>query len=567
MELKYFFDGAFGTYFYKTVSPEIKCEEANISMPESVFKIHREYLEAGATALKTNTYGVNKYEFPEYEYRKILIESGWNIASKACEGYDADVFADIGYISQAESADDYIELADIFIKCGAKRFIFETLSDSDMVLPAVKYIKETIPDSFIVISFAVSLDGYTQKGYYYKNLISKALKIADASGLNCICGAGHMKKLLSEAGFPAEKLSAMPNSGYPSSIGGRTVYRDNAEYYSDKICEITKLGVGIIGGCCGTTPNHIRLAKEKIKKLEYNIHEASESVKNTAEESHSLLEEKLRAGKKVIAVEVESPVDKNSADMIREAMMLKHSGADVITISDSPLSRTRADSIMMAAKIKREVSIDVMPHITCRDRNDIAIKGSLIAASIEDITNIFAITGDPISSSERSGKKGVFAMNSYNLISMINEIGGYFCGGAINVNAVNFNAELERAVKKEQCGAKYFMTQTIYTDESINNLKKARERLNGYILAGIMPVASYKNAVFLNNEVVGVTIPAELIESMKNLKGSPAREASVNFSYKVMKKCMPYCDGFYFMIPLRRTDMIIALIDKLKKQN
>jgi homocysteine S-methyltransferase len=584
----FFFDGAFGTYYSALTSKTEACEFADLYDSETVLKIHREYIAAGVNAIKTNTYGANTLLCSDRETLLNIIKNGFAIAKKAAENTEVSVFADIGYINFSTEdnlnynfENEYVKIAKAFLDYGAKNFLFETLAEYEVIMPAVEYIKKSAPDAFVIISFAVSQDGYTKKGLYYKDLIlqSSNNSFIDAVGLNCICGPGHLYSLIKQLQINLKdiKFSAMPNSGYPSTINGRVVFQDNAEYFADKLNDIYKLNVNILGGCCGTTPLHIKQSIKKIKNEKFlnNISVKTEPVKKEDCLKLNLFDEKLKKGEKVIAVELDPPLDTDCEYIITAARLLKAHNADIITIADSPLARTRADSIAVAAKIKREAGIDVMPHLSCRDKNQIGIKSTVLGANIENINNILIITGDPIAQTDRiNGKgKGVFTFNSFGLISYIKSLNKevfqkspFNIAGALNVNVKNFDIELKRAETKILNGASLLLTQPIYTEQAINNLRIAKDRLNCRILAGILPFASYKNALFLNNEVTGITIPDELINSLQDKDQQQIFQISVNFSINIIEKVNEICNGYYLMTPLRKTELICALVDKIKEK-
>ncbi len=567
-----FFDGAFGTYYYSKTSNTAECELANINDAQTVLKIHNEYIDAGAQAIKTNTYGANTLTFKDN--LKEIISSAWDIAQKASERKNTLVFADIGYIptDSQTAVQMYIENAEIFLSLGAKYFLFETLSEFEVIEPALDYIKNRRPDSVIVVSFAVSQDGYTKKGHYYRTLLQSAdsNKNTDIVGLNCLCGPSHMLSLIKNLPPLTKRFLAMPNSGYPSTVNGRTFFQDNAEYFSDKLSEIYMQGVDFVGGCCGSTPKHIELAVKKIKALP-----APQKCENIPSESavpvKKTIYDIIASGEKIIAAELDPPADCDCSFIIDAAAQFKRAGCQIITVADSPLSRTRADSIMTAAKIKREVSIDVLPHISCRDKNIIALKGGLLAASFENINRVLVITGDPVSKTEHINADAVFNFNSFELINYISSLNEdvfshspFIIGGALNVNANNFDNELKRAQKKIANGASFLMTQPIFSNAAIENFLRAKRELPCRILAGIMPVAGYKNAVFLVNEVSGIEIPQSVIDSLKDKTPGEAAKISCDYSMTIIDKVYDAADGFYLMTPLKKTNITLNLIKRIE---
>lgn len=573
----FFFDGAFGTYYYQKSNKNPFCEYANLDDQDTVYKIHREYIDAGVHAIKTNTFGANSLLTKDAGKIATIIQNGFSIATAASSEINTKVFADIGFINSEDgnASEEYESLAGLFIECGAKYFIFETLAEFEEIIPALHLIKSNVPDSVILVSFGVSQEGFTSRGFFYKNILDTAAQneYTDIVGLNCLCGPSHMFKLLNNLEPPAKPLSAMPNSGYPSSLNGRTVYQDNADYFSDRADQIHSLGVRILGGCCGTTPAHIRAMIRRIaNKADISTRESSDNPpREQKKASQNSLKNSFETGRKIIAVELDAPTDLDCGFLTDSANKLQTNGADVITIADSPLARTRADSIMIAAKVQRDTGVNVLPHLCCRDRNHIGIKAALIAGKIENIENILIITGDPVSQTDRGEYKGVFNFNSAGLISFIRRLNEeifasapYYIGGAINPNALQFPAELKRAAQKVANGADFLLSQPVFTDQAAENLELAKKELNCRILAGILPIAGYKNALFLNNEVSGITIPESLIAELKDKTGDQARSISIRFCMDIIQKTYSTCDGYYIMTPLKKTDLVCDLIRNIR---
>jgi methionine synthase I (cobalamin-dependent)/5,10-methylenetetrahydrofolate reductase len=590
------FDGAFGSYYAKLTGKENNFELANINDSSTVLQIHQEYIRAGAQAIKTNTFGANTTSLGiPFEEVKEIIKAGLELAQKAAAHSDISVFADIGPIStdysnesvlsgdlnnhfgakNEQAIEEYKKIIDVFLESGATNFLFETFSEYESLAEAVLYLKQKKPQAFAAVSFAVDQEGYTRKGLYYKDLAvkSKLNKSFDSFGFNCICGPAHMCNLVSKLALDDETISAMPNAGYPSIVGGRIIYIDNAEYFGKKLLELSDMGVSILGGCCGTTPEHIKAAA----KLFFNHTAISKStfyhndVLSVKTAKHNNFEEKLSSRKKVIAVELDPPIDLNFSALLGGSNAVKEAGADIVTLADSPLARARADSMMMAAKLQRESGITVMPHFTCRDKNQIGIKASLMAGAIEGIQNLLVITGDPIVQTERTEVKGVFSLNSFKLLNYVQSLNndvflnaGFFQGAALNVNVTDFKQELKRALLKIENGAKFFLTQPVFGENAIQNLKTAGEALSVPILAGILPLASYKNAVFINNEVPGIQIPQVLVDELKDKDQNQTEKISVAYCLDIAKKVADYCDGYYLITPLKRTAMVCKLIKEIK---
>ena len=277
----FFFDGAFGTYYRQLTSFDEECEYANLNNRDVVLRIHKEYIDSGVNAIKTNTYGANIALSKDEDVIKNIIIKGCNIAKEAIGEKDIDIFADMGCINSDEDNDpaEYIRIADIFMEMGINRFLFETFPEFDCLRPVLKHIKSKIPGSYIIVSFAVLQDGYTKKGLEYSKLIRAAKETGkvDVVGLNCLCGPNHLYELIKKLELSDTTISAMPNSGYPAFVNGRTFYQDNTDYFANKLADIYDLGVNILGGCCGTTPTHIRPAIDRIRH-----HKRHKTGKSTA---------------------------------------------------------------------------------------------------------------------------------------------------------------------------------------------------------------------------------------------------------------------------------------------
>ena len=579
-ERDYFlFDGAMGTYYSSKYDKNIACEFANLTDKASIYNIHKEYIEAGANAIKSNTFGANRFSLAcEQQEVESIIKKGWEIAQEATEGNDVLVFADIGPISVTEDSVilvEYKKIVDVFLKCGAEYFLFETFAHYDILLEISAYIRLKKPEAVIITSFTVYPDGYSNEGLFYLDIFNKvyASGLVDAFGFNCISGPAHMCRLVNDLNIQDKVITIMPNAGYPSSERGRTVYIDNSEYFAQKLLELKNMGVKILGGCCGTTPNHIAATAKllvnsgaAVKSIDHQLNN-SEYISSTENILH-----KLVVNKKPILVEIDPPFDINWEYMLRDAFLLKQAGADMITVSDSPLAKARADSAILAAKLQREAGIPTMPHITCRDKNLLGIKATLLGLYIEGVRNVLAVTGDPIASIERKNVKGVFSINSSNLANYISSLNSnvfsieeFQIGGAININAINFEAELKRSVTKIKNGISYFLTQAAYTATAINNIIKAAKTLEVPIFAGIMPIVGYRNAQFINNEVPGIEIDDNTIDLFKDKSREESEAIGINLSMKSIHKLYPHVSGFYLMTPLKRTHVVCELIRRIKE--
>lgn len=573
------FDGGMGTYYSEKIHTiGSGCEYANINNPDIIKEIHREYFKAGSKAIKTNTFSVNRINFQgDSELVEEVINSGYEIAIEVAKEYEGFVFADMGPVSETaeDKASEYKFVAECFLKAGADNFLFETLSNSEGIAEVVKYIKEKSPTAFIMVSFAVDAEGYSRDGIWGQKLIDSIEKCpeVDVVGFNCVCGSYHMQRMMGEFSW-SKPISIMPNAGYPIIVSNRTFFDGNPEYFASQIETIVSQGAGIIGGCCGTTPAHI----EESAKLLGTINKSSENEKVKTSDDKSVSAktkkdvnvspfwEKLSKGEKVIAVELDSPAGVSCDNFMKGAWELKASGANIITIADCPIARARMDSSILACKIRRELNLDAMPHMTCRDRNLNATKALVYGQYAEGIRNVLLITGDPIPTAERDEVKSVYQCNSRKLAAYINSLvekdfpGELHIFGALNINALNFDKQLEIAIDKEKNGMVGFLTQPALTQQAIENLKKAKETLNGYILGGIMPIVSERNALFMQNEVNGINVSEDIISRYHGKNREEAEQLAVEISTDIMGKIAEYVDGYYIITPFNRTGLVARII-------
>lgn len=580
-------DGAMGTYYSEISGNDVSyCEFGNLNDKDTIKLIHKEYINSGAKLIRTNTFSANTKELGiTRETLRDILHNGVEIAREAVKNNEVFIGASIGPIRENgadENQDDILEeykfIADCFLSNGVDIFIFETLSSLDCLAEISRYIKEKNPDSFILTQFAVKPDGFTRDGYSMARLVSEIKKIntIDSYGFNCGSGPAHMLDMIKKIDISSDIVSVLPNAGFPEIIHERTVYPNNPLYFARKVNEIKKLGASIIGGCCGTNPSYIK----KISEIIDNKPEAvSKNIKNEKDDFSGFktvknsFEEKVRNGEFVIAVELSAPVDTDIKKIMSGAEICRDNNIDIVTVPDSPMSKVRADSVLISSKIKREVGIESMPHMCCRDKNTNAIRSSLIGAHIEEIRNVLAITGDPVSDGSRIETKSVFNLNSFKLIQLINDMNSevfsndnIFIGGALNPNVRNKDVEYKRMMKKVESGAKFFLTQPVYDDDAIEFLKMIKETTEVKILGGILPIVSYRNAVFLNNELPGVTIPEFCIDRFsEHMTREEGQAAGVEIAVSIGKKLKNICDGLYFITPFGRVDMIVDIVNKIKE--
>lgn len=579
-------DGSFGTYYsqkYKTVDIP---EYANITASQRISEIHTEYINSGAKLIRTNTFASNTYSLDcSIEQVKENIKAAYKIAKEAVEQSGKEIFiaGNIGPLPAVFQPDfeaveeEYYQIAKTFIDEGADILCFETFTQSEHIMPAIKRIKEEC-NPFIIVQFCVNQYGYSEAGESAERLVSETAfsKCVDAVGLNCGVGPAHMQQILSRINLNNNCfVTAMPNAGYPLLVRNRVKYADNPIYFASKVNGMALLGADIIGGCCGTTPDYIR---EVAKTVDLTPTEKSDETSANNENEKPVIKKSFFRNadgtikdKKLIAVELAPPFGADDKKLLEAAHMLKGLGVDVLTFPDSPSGRTRIDSVLMAQKVKNVTGFEVMPHICCRDKNAIAMRSTFLGASINDINNFLIITGDPIPVMARQVVKSVFNFDSVGLMRIADEMnsealkdGPLTYGGAINQSRRRIESEIKRVQKKMEAGAEFFLTQPVFTAEDAERLRRVKEETGARILCGIMPLVSRKNALFMKNEISGVNVTDEVIERYpENADREDGENVGVELAKEMIAATRDFADGYYFSFPFNRTYLLKRIIEEV----
>lgn len=605
-------DGAMGTYYAAIKKQEsVVSEWANLTEPELIEQIHMEYLSAGAMLIRTNTFAASRKVLGiDKAQQEKLVRAGCRIAGQAVEkhgkrtGKQCFIAGDLGPLrgfsdsgEEENILEEYRFLIDIFLEEGVDAILFETLSDTGCIRENTEYIRSRQPEMFCIAEFSLNKNGYANGGVRAERLLRQmsAIPELDAVGFNCGVGSAHMLTLLSSLSIPGNKYFCVsPNAGYPEQLQNRMVFMTNTTYFKNNMEKITSLGTAILGACCGSTPAYIReLAAfaEKLPPVELKKEEDSQVKSADGEEKgqpedadsrqnrEPVLQlerngflQKLERGQ-VITVELDPPYDTKDTKIIQAANRLKELGVDMITIADSPQGRSRMDSVLTAVKVKNITGMPVMPHLCCRDRNMISMRSTLLGAYANDIRNVLLVTGDPVPGEIRSNVTAVFDYNSMKLMSFVQEMNReHFAeeplcyGGAVNQGRSNFEKELERVEKKMAAGASYFLTQPVYGEEDISRLRFLKERTGARLLAGIMPLVSYRNASFVRNELVGIHVPDDILQEYHpEMTREEGEEKGAEIACRMMKQ-MNFVDGFYFMLPFNRVSLMEKILGRAGRQ-
>lgn len=567
------FDGATGTALCAQSGEGEAVERLCLTQPQRVLALHRAYLAAGCRAIKTNTFAAHVSLACENEDdQKKLIRAAYDLARRAGDAYDAAVFADIGPApTDADAAACYIAMAEQFLNVGATCFLFETMQSGEGLAEAAAHIKASCPDAWIMVSFAADADGFTRAGEQASALALQmsACGAVDAIGLNCICGAYHIRQLLSTLDVGDKWMSAMPNAGYPHVEEGRTYYDSTPTYYAQQVMECVKAGARIVGGCCGTTPEHIRqIARLLGMPMPPRVRMGDEKAAQPPEKGcRSRILRRLEQGRRITLVELDPPRSADIGGFMEGARQLEQAGADAITIADCPIGRARMDSSLLACKLSRELGIEALPHMTCRDRNVNATKALLLGLSMENVHNVLAVTGDPIPTGDRGSVKSVYQFNSRVLAKFIRGLGEsgeaepFFVCGGLNINAVRFDSELDRAKEKMDCGVSAFLTQPVLSEQAALHLERARDELRGAkLIGGLFPVVSEKNARFLQSEVHGITVDEAVVRAYAGLDRAQGEDMAVRLCREAASRISPFVDGYYMMTPFQRVELVCRVI-------
>lgn len=580
-------DGAMGTYYNQQYGTELEAEEANLVHPEEITAIHKAYIEAGAELIRTNTFAVNHLMFPKREECKRAIHAAIACARQAVaeSGREVEIAASIGPIRQTVTEDDentikeYQFLINSMLAEGIRIFVFETMLELKWVQPLSEYCKSQCEESVVIVQFSLNPSGYTQYGFGMKEIIDKLcqMETVDIFGFNCGVGAAHLRKLLEKQTFPKECiLSVLPNAGYQQELRGRMHYGDDPEYYAKQMERMIPLGINIAGGCCGTTPEHIAALKKVLggqapqpkEVVEENAD--GESVSNAAPTDFI---SKLERGEKVFVVELDAPFDAQMDKFSKGVYALKENGVDMITVSDSPLARSRADAALLAVYAKRLTDISVMPHVAMRDRNLIGLRSEILGVHANGIRDFLVITGDPVGPDNRGKITGVFDVNSIRFMEYLQHMNEeifpdqpVYYGGALNYAGNNIRAIVGRMRKKMEAGCAYFLTQPIFSEEDVQRVFELKEMTGAKIICGLMPLVSYRNALFMKNEMPGIHVNDEILNRYDpEMSREEAEDTAVALCLDIAEALRGAADGFYLMTPFHRVGLVNRIINAIKQ--
>jgi homocysteine S-methyltransferase len=592
-------DGAMGSMLHEAVGPQRCFDELNATEPEAVFRVHQAYIEAGAQIIETNTFGANRFKLAPLglaDEVQRLNSRGVKIAREARESANHEVLiagsiGPLGLGVQARHPDDK-EILDVFYEQalaleerGVDFYILETFSYIEEILLAVDAIR-SFSGLPIVAELTYAEEGTTHGDVRPSNAAAQLKnKNVQVIGANCTLGPQALLPILQElAAVDDIRISGMPNAGFPKREGDRIVYpRSSPEYFALFAREAAALGVRILGGCCGTTPAHIRAMAEAVKSLRpVKAHPAAPSVEAVPKptlisqrEPESQFWKNLKARKFTVCVEIDPPKG-ISLDRIFEQVdkVMASKKVDAIDINSGAMARVGMDALIVAGALEAR-GVETVPHLTTRDQNIIGLQAALLGGwTVGGVRNVLAITGDPPSVGDYPETSGVYEVDSVGLVKVLHRLnqgtdwagktlGGatnFAIGVALNPVADDLDGEIERFHAKVEAGAHFAMTQPLFDPEHWHAFLK---RLGGKpsipVLIGIWPLNSYKQALRLNNEVPGIVIPETLLKSMERA-GAAARDCGFQVARQMLAWARTELAGAYLIPPFKRYEEILEIL-------
>jgi homocysteine S-methyltransferase len=600
-------DGAMGTVLYSRGVFINRCyDELNLSSPDLVRQVHRDYAEAGAEILETNTYGANRARLAGFRFAEKLVDinaAGVRLAREAAQGeaFVAGAMGPLGVhleplgpTSLAEARGIFREQAEVLIGCGADLLVLETFGDLNELREAIFAAREAAgAGPVIVAQVAVDDFGRLSNGASIE-AFAREMEAwpADVLGVNCSVGPKTMLEVIEElAQHSSKPLSAMPNAGMPARVEGRNIYLCSPEYMAQYARRLLWAGVTIIGGCCGTTPEHIKLLRSESRSLQprESVRAAIAPVagKNNPPKTAALppvplaekskLGAKLAAGKFVAMVEILPPRGLNASREIAGAKLCAEHGIDCINVPDGPRASARVSAQVTCQLFQQQAGIEAVNHFCCRDRNILGIQSELLGAHMAGVRNLLCITGDPPRMGIYPEATAVFDIDSIGLVNIVRnlnrglDIGGNALGSqtalvigvGADPGALNLDEEIRRFEWKVEAGAEYVITQPVFDLDLLEQFLKRIEHVKIPVICGIWPLSSFRNAEFMVNEL-RVRVPAEFMERMR-VADTPekARKEGVKIAQEMVKHARPMVQGVQLSAPFGRYDLAIEVADAI----
>ncbi len=599
------FDGAMGTMLYaKGIYLNQVYDELNLSNPTLVQQVHREYIDAGAMVIETNTFGANRFKLTPHglaDKIEAINFQGVKIARQIA-GDKVYVAGSIGPLgirlepwgktSVEEAEEAFSEQAKGLLAGGVDLFILETFYDLNEIHQAIRAVRK-LTDKPIIASMTINEDGNALYGTA-PDVFAPKLESwgADVIGLNCSVGPKAMYDAIERIHQISHKpLIVQPNAGMPRSVDGRMIYLCNPAYFGEYAKRFIQLGVRFIGGCCGTTPEHIRWVRNAVKALEppkrivvparARMPESElPEIKAVPIEAKSRFAEKIAQNRFVVSAELTPPKGCDPEKTVDLARQLKEAGVDAINIPDGPRASARMSPMSLAVLIEKNVGIETVLHYCCRDRNILGIQSDLLGAHALGLRNILCITGDPPKMGNYPEATAVFDIDSIGLTNVVfqlnhgRDLGGnpigkptaLLIGVGANPGAIDLDQEIRRFEWKVDAGAEFAITQPVFDPTLLERFLERISHVRIPVLAGIWPLSSLKNAEFMNNEVPGASVPEPIMARMRAAPTPEAqREEGISIAIEALKKIRPLVQGVQISVPFGRVANVIRVLEAVER--
>ena len=595
------FDGAMGTMLYaRGVFINACYEQLNLTKPDLVSALHKEYLDAGADVLKTNSFGANRRKLQRHGLAEQVVEINRAAVKRVREVASSDILvaASVGPIldsRQLFQETEREELSEIFREqigtladAGADFILLETFTH-----PAEIRLAAEVAKSFglpVLASVTIGIDGKNQKGRSVESIVDEldADENIDALGLNCGVGPAAAYANLERAISHSEKpFAVMANAGLPQEVDGRTIYMASPEYFTSYAKRMIKLGARGVGGCCGTTPADISEMAKSVKAMSgvkkhiqiiHHEEQNLEAVKVIPLAEKCAFAGKLARGEKLTSVEITPPRSTNLAPMLEKCRVCKEAGIDAINIPDGPRASARISPMVAALAIEREIGIETVLHYCCRDRNLIGMQSDLLGGYAGGLHNYLIVTGDPPKLGDYPDSTAVFDVDAVGLTQVVNNLNhgvdvggnridpptGILIGVGANPCAVEPERELEHYLNKVRAGAEYAITQPIFDPEALLRFLDAAEKQGASIpvIAGVWPLVSFRNAEFLAKEVPGVEIPDHILERMSHTKTKEdGRKLGIEIAREIRDAIADRVAGYQVSAPFGIVDLALQVLE------
>ncbi|QRG69694.1 bifunctional homocysteine S-methyltransferase/methylenetetrahydrofolate reductase [Brevibacillus choshinensis] len=593
-------DGAMATQLHRLGVPVgVSFEELCLSNPKLVQEVHDSYYLAGARLLETNTYSANRDSLSRYglEHKVARINRLAVKLARESAKDDAYVAGSIGSILAGrvrkkvldEYRDQYEEQAIALLHAGVDGIILETFLDLEELLLALEVIRP-LTDAPLIAQLATLEVGRTRDGYSLTDAFGQLKGAgADIIGLNCRLGPAEILRSFENTVVPeGALLSAFPNAGRLGMTDGEYAFKSTPEYFAKSALNLREQGIRLLGGCCGTTPAHVKAMADALESLEPQARvnptvipgdRPHVSVQNAREAKPSIVE-RVKTETTII-VEFDPPRDLDADAFLDGCCELHRAGADAITLADNSLATVRMSNMALGALMKSRHGIEPLLHLACRDRNLIGQQSHLMGLHALGIDQILVITGDPSRFGDLPGATSVFDVTSFDLIRMVKQLNegvsfsgrplkqkaNFIVGAAFNPNVRQMDAAIARLEKKVEAGADYIMTQPVYDAESIKLVYEATKHIGIPVFIGIMPLTSSRNAEFLHNEVPGIKLSAEALERMKKVQGEAARQEGIKMAKELLDTAVQYFKGIYLITPFNYSSMAAELVQYVRQQS